>query len=147
MYSNLLVGTDGSETATRAVREAAELAAKLGAKLSILSAYSPVPEAKLKAEAKDVPEQYRWMINPREEVDKTLEAAAASIEDIGIEVMTAAREGSAADVIIDYAEESSVDLIVMGNKGMTGAKRFLLGSVPNSVTHQSPCDVLIVHTT
>lgn len=142
-----MVGTDGSETAARAVSEAARLADKLGARLTILSAYVPVPQAKLKAEAKDVPEEYKWMINPREEVDKALEEAAASVRDIDIEAETVAREGDAADVILDYAEESSADLIVMGNKGMAGAKRFLLGSVPNKVSHHSPCDLLIVHTT
>lgn len=147
MYSNVLVGTDGSETAAGAVKHAAKLANKLGAKLTILSAFIPVPEAKLKAEAKDAPDEVQWAINPHEEVDRTLEAAADSIADIEIEVETVAREGNAADVILDYADENPVDLIVMGNKGMTGAKRFFLGSVPNKVTHQAPCDVLVVHTT
>jgi nucleotide-binding universal stress UspA family protein len=45
------------------------------------------------------------------------------------------------------AEERGSDLIVVGNKGMTGAKRFLLGSVPNKVSHHAPCSVLIIRTT
>ena len=56
-------------------------------------------------------------------------------------------KGDAADAILDVAEEQAADLIVVGNKGMTGAKRFLLGSVPNKVSHHAPCSVLIVRTT
>ena len=58
-----------------------------------------------------------------------------------------ARQGDPADAILDVAEEQGADLIVVGNKGMTGAKRFLLGSVPNKVSHHAPCSVLIVRTT
>jgi nucleotide-binding universal stress UspA family protein len=63
------------------------------------------------------------------------------------EVETFARQGDAADAILDVAEEQQADLVVIGNKGMTGAKRFLLGSVPNKVSHHAPCSVLIVRTT
>ena len=62
-------------------------------------------------------------------------------------VTTYAREGDPADAILDVAEERGADLIVVGNKGMTGAKRFLLGSVPNKVSHHAPCSVLIIRTT
>ena len=65
----------------------------------------------------------------------------------GIDVETHAREGDPADAILDVAEEEGADLIVVGNKGMTGAKRFLLGSVPNKVSHHAPCSVLIIRTT
>jgi nucleotide-binding universal stress UspA family protein len=63
------------------------------------------------------------------------------------EVETFARQGDAADAILDVAEEQGCDLVVVGNKGRTGAKRFLLGSVPNTVSHHAPCSVLIVRTT
>ena len=62
-------------------------------------------------------------------------------------VETYARQGDPADAILDVAEERDADLIVVGNKGMTGAKRFLLGSVPNKVSHHAPCSVLIIRTT
>ncbi len=58
-----------------------------------------------------------------------------------------AREGDPADAILNVAEEANADLIVVGNKGMTGARRFLLGSVPNKVSHHAPCSVIIVRTT
>ena len=63
------------------------------------------------------------------------------------DVETFARQGDAADAILDVAEEQGCDLIVVGNRGMTGAKRFLLGSVPNKISHHAPCSVLIVRTT
>jgi nucleotide-binding universal stress UspA family protein len=63
------------------------------------------------------------------------------------DVQTHASEGDPADAILDVAEEIKADLIVVGNKGMTGARRFLLGSVPNNVSHHAPCSVIIVKTT
>jgi nucleotide-binding universal stress UspA family protein len=88
-----------------------------------------------------------WMVNPREDVEATLKDAAQKLEGAGVEVDTFAREGDAADAILDVAEETNADLIVVGNKGMTGTKRFLLGSVPNKVSHHAPCSVLIIRTT
>ena len=87
------------------------------------------------------------MVNPREDVDATLKQACETIEEAGVEVTPYAREGDPADAILDVAEERDADLIVVGNKGMTGAKRFLLGSVPNKVSHHAPCSVMIIRTT
>jgi nucleotide-binding universal stress UspA family protein len=89
----------------------------------------------------------QWMVNPREDVSVTLADAAKDLEEQGVEVVTHAREGDPADAILDVAEEQGADLIVVGNKGMTGAKRFLLGSVPNKVSHHAPCSVMIIRTT
>lgn len=147
MFKSIVVGTDGSETATQAVRQAAELARAVGAKLQLVSAYEPVPEQRLKQERRDTPEDLQWAINPREDVDATLDAAAAIGEQAGVEVDKYPRQGDPADAILDVAEEQEADLIIVGNKGMTGAKRFLLGSVPNKVSHHAPCSVLIIRTT
>ena len=73
--------------------------------------------------------------------------AASAMEEEGVAVSTYARQGDPADAILDVAEEQHADLIVVGNKGMTGAKRFLLGSVPNKVSHHAPCTVMIIRTT
>jgi len=147
MFKSIVVGTDGSDTATQAVRQAVDLAAKVGAKLEVVSAYEPVPQQRLSEERRGAPEDLQWAINPREDVDATLEAAAALARDAGVEVGTYARQGDPADAVLDVAEELEADLIVVGNKGMTGAKRFLLGSVPNKVSHHAPCSVLIIRTT
>ena len=148
MIRTIVVGTDGSETAGKAVREAAELAAKLDAGIDIVSAYEPVSNQRLREEARQVPGDLQWMVSAREDVDATLREAAAVAKDIGVtDVNTFAREGDPADAILDVAEERDSDLIVVGNKGMSGAKRFLLGSVPNKVSHHAPCSVLIIRTT
>ena len=147
MFQSIVVGTDGSDTATQAVRQAIELARAVGARIELVSAYEPVSDARLREESiQRVPQDLQWMINPREDVQATLEAAAAEIRAAGVEVEVFARQGDPADAILDVAEERGSDLIVLGNKGMTGAKRFLLGSVPNKVSHHAPCSVLIIRT-
>jgi nucleotide-binding universal stress UspA family protein len=147
LFRSIVVGTDGSDTAKQAVREAIELARDVRARVDLVSAYEPVASSRLKVERREVPEDVQWMVNPREDVNVTLEEAANEVREAGVEVQTFAREGDPADAILDVAEERDSDLIVVGNKGMTGAKRFLLGSVPNKVSHHAPCSVLIVRTT
>jgi nucleotide-binding universal stress UspA family protein len=147
MFGSIVVGTDGSETATEAVRQAIELARNVGAKLELVSAYEPVAGSRLREEVQQVPDDLQWMVNPREDVDAALSAAAKLAEEHGVTAQIYARQGDPADAILDVAEEQGSDLIIVGNKGMTGAKRFLLGSVPNKVSHHAPCSVLIIRTT
>ncbi len=147
MFSLIVVGTDGSDTATQAVRQATELALAVGATIELVSAYEPVPAHRLRTETRDAPEDLQWAISPREDVDAALEAAATVVRAAGVDVNCHPRQGDPADAILDVAEERGADLIIVGNKGMTGAKRFLLGSVPNKVSHHAPCSVLIIRTT
>ncbi len=142
-----MAGTDGSETATQAMRQAVDLARAVGAEMELVSAYEPVPAQRLRDERQEAPEDLQWAISPREDVDATLEAAASLARDAGVNARTYPRQGDPADAILDVAEEREADLIVVGNKGMTGAKRFLLGSVPNKISHHAPCSVLIIRTT
>jgi nucleotide-binding universal stress UspA family protein len=146
VFASIVVGTDGSDTAREAVRQAVELAARVGARVQIVSAYEPVPGARLREEAQQAPPDLQWMVNPREDVDATLRDAADVARAGGVDAATYARQGDPADAILDVAEEQGADLIVVGNKGMTGARRFLLGSVPNRVSHHAPCSVLIIRT-
>lgn len=147
MFKRIVVGTDGSETAAEAVRQAVGLAKLTGATLSLVSAYSPVPGRRVKAEQSEAPADVQYEIGPREDVNFVLDAAAAEAKKEGIEVQTHPVEGDPADAILNVAEETKADLIVVGNKGMTGARRFVLGSVPNNVSHHAPCSVIIVRTT
>jgi len=147
MFRSIVVGTDGSDTARQAVREAIALAAALSASIELVSAYEPVAGQRLREESREAPRDLQWMINARDDVEATLREAEAEVAAAGVAVRTYAREGDAADAILDVAEERGADLIVVGNKGMTGAKRFLLGSVPNKVSHHAPCSVLIIRTT
>ncbi len=147
MFSRIVVGTDGSDTAAEAVRQAIDLAKLAGAQLSVVSAYEPIPKRRLEEERDAAPRDVQYEIGPREDVNLVLDAAAASARKEGIEVQTHPVEGEPAEAILDVAEETNADLIVVGNKGMTGARRFLLGSVPNNVSHHAPCSVIIVRTT
>ena len=146
MFEAIVVGTDGSQTATTAVDEAVRMAAAVGARLEIVSAYEPVPSSRLREEAQHAPPDVQWAIGPREDVESLLADCAQRAEAAGVSARTHARQGDPADAILDVAEETGADLVVVGNKGMTGAKRFLLGSVPNKVSHHAPCSVLIIRT-
>jgi nucleotide-binding universal stress UspA family protein len=147
MFSRIVVGTDGSDTAKEAVKQAAGLAKLAGATLQVVSAFEPVPESRLREERQQVPSDVAHVVSPSEDVEATLADAAKEVEKDGVKVKTFARQGDPADAILDVAEEEKADLIVVGNKGMTGANRFLLGSVPNKVSQHAPCSVLIIRTT
>jgi nucleotide-binding universal stress UspA family protein len=148
VFASIVVGTDGSDTAQTALTQAIGLARQSGARLQIVSAYESLSDQRLRNEQIEVPKDLEWIVNPRGDVLQMLDAAREQATRAGVtEVETFARQGDAADAILDVAEEQRSDLIVVGNRGMTGAKRFLLGSVPNKISHHAPCSVLIVRTT
>jgi nucleotide-binding universal stress UspA family protein len=147
MFSRIVVGTDGSDTAKLAVQEATQLAKQTGASLDVVSAFEPVSASRLREERLEAPSDIEFAVNPHEDVNAILAEAEQNVSASGVQVRTFPRQGEAADAILDVAEEQGADLIVVGNKGMTGAKRFLLGSVPNKVSHHAPCSVLIIRTT
>jgi nucleotide-binding universal stress UspA family protein len=147
VFTRIVVGTDGSDTAAEALRQAIDLAKLTGATLSIVSAYAPVSKRRIQGEQEGVPADIAHEIGPREDVNLVLDAAAATARAAGVEVRTHPVQDDPADAILNVAEEIKADLIVVGNKGMTGARRYLLGSVPNNVSHHAPCSVIIVRTT
>jgi nucleotide-binding universal stress UspA family protein len=123
MYQRILVGTDGSSTAAKAVDRAVEVAASTGATLTILSVGKP------------------------DRVNDVVLQEAARHQGAGVAIETKVVEGDAVEGLVAEAGAGGFDLLVMGNKGMTGLTRFLRGSVPNKVTHQLPSNLLIVKTT
>ncbi len=147
MSGSILVGTDGSSAADAAVQRAVRLAGAFGCRLLIVSAYAPGPTNPGAVAADGLAAEARWAINARDETLELLRAAERSARDEGIEaVETFARVGDGADAILDIAEEQRCELIVVGHTGLTGATRFLLGSVPSKVSQYAPCSVLIVRT-
>lgn len=138
MSAAIVVGTDGSESATKAVTRAAQLAKLAGVPLHIVTAYGREPQP--------VPEDLGWLDTAGAQADTIMQQAADEVRAEGVEVQLHAKVGDPADVLIDVASEVDAGLIVVGNKGMSGVARFLLGSVPNKVAHHAPCDVLIVRT-
>jgi nucleotide-binding universal stress UspA family protein len=147
VYKTIVVGTDGSDSAAKAVRRATELAAAHGALLRIVTAMEPIPARRILAELEAVPAEQRFLVDLEKEAEDICEAAAAEARAAGVEVDLHPLEGDPAAVILTIAEQYEADLIVIGNKGMVGTGRFLLGSVPNKVSHHAPCDLLIVKTT
>jgi nucleotide-binding universal stress UspA family protein len=142
MYSSIVVGTDGSDTAKLALRHAMDLAAINGGTLHIVSAYrSSGGAVKVGTEAE------HWYVDTRTKIDTILDSAAAMARSKGLKVQTHATETDPGDAIVAIAAEVGADAVVVGNKGMRGPKRFLLGSVPNKVAHNAPCTVVIVKTT
>jgi nucleotide-binding universal stress UspA family protein len=147
MFTRIVVGTDGSDTAGQAVDQAIDLAKISNATLEIVSAFQPVSKRRVQGEEEGAPADIAHEIGPREDVNLVLDAAAAKARAAGVEVKTHPVQDDPADAILNVAEEIKADLVVVGNKGMTGARRYLLGSVPNNISHHAPCSVMIVQTT
>ncbi|WP_049987112.1 universal stress protein [Halobellus rufus] len=140
MYDRILVPTDGSECADRAVAHALDIAAQYDAELRVLSVI----------DSRDV--SHSAPAISAEQIEKTLRERAESIvadvadraEEAGVQVVTAVEPGIPDDVVVDYAEENDCDLIVMGTHGRTGIQRYLLGSVTERTVRRSSVPVLTV---
>jgi nucleotide-binding universal stress UspA family protein len=150
MFNQIVVGTDGSETADVAVRRATGLAEMTGGTLHIVSAYRSVSLGSVAAAttagapAVDIENVNQVLAAEGQQV---CERAATDGRQRGVKVELHPMAGDAADAIVGVAEDVGADLVVVGNRGMSGARRFLLGSVPNKVSHHCPCSVLIVNST
>ena len=133
----VMVGTDRSETADQAVRWAASLADRCGAELIVVQIIvSPSPA-----------------VTEYGAAERTRAVAAG--EELAIYARQLAGEGGRALVIFDddpamaivrAAEQEAIDVLVVGNAGMTGRKEFLLGNIPNRISHNARCIVIIVNT-
>ena len=142
MERPILVGTDGSETATAALEEAILLARALGRPLHVVSAYKPMSVSG----AAGVPKEFDDLVRPNSAVDAVLDDAAARARVGGVQTTLHSRTGEPAEAILDLAEEIDAGMIVVGNKGIGSMKRFVLGNVPSKVVHHSPCSTYVVHT-
>ena len=142
MYKVIVVGTDGSDRATVAVREAMELARMTGAKLHAVQVVHPAVRHGFSDTA-----QGQFEIDKlREKTERTSAALLAEAEQQGVSAEVHTPAGDVADALIGVAEAVGADLLVVGNLGMSGVKRLVLGSVPNKVSHHCPCSLLIVDT-
>ena len=137
----IVVGTDGSETATKAVLEAIQLAKAFDAQLHIVSAYKPISVS-----ASDIPAEFADSVNSRSHVDAILDDMRSRANGAKVQVEVHAVTGDPADAILSLAEDVNADLIVVGNKGLGSVKRFILGNVPSKIVHNSPCSTHVVHT-
>jgi nucleotide-binding universal stress UspA family protein len=137
--ASIVVGTDGSETASVAVAHAGELAKLLGASVHLVCAFR-LPVSRRPDPAVGT------MMAARENARSVLEEAAGRLRATGVRVEIHPFGGDAAMALLQIADANHAELIVIGNKGMSGAGRYLLGSVPNKISHHASCNVLIVRT-
>ena len=144
MGEAIVVGTDGSETAKQAVNEAIRMAQAFDAELHIVSAYKPLRGAHVSGAPAGAAKV--WQPLPDSRVEAVLDEASAAGRLRKINVKSHRSEEEPADALLSVASEVEAKLIVVGNRGMHGARR-VLGSVPNKVAHNAPCNVLIVSTT
>lgn len=145
-YRKILVGTDGSPPSLKSVREAARLAKSFGAELLVVCAYGALDQGTVDRWREEAPDEMSWRFTPSTIADEAIVKGENAAAEEGVTARMLTERGEAAEVLIKVAEHEDVDLIVVGNRGMTGPTRFLLGSVPNKVSHTAPCDVLIVKT-
>ncbi|HEX2049186.1 MAG TPA: universal stress protein, partial [Actinomycetota bacterium] len=161
-YARILVGTDGSDTAMRAVDAAAALAADLDAALLVACAFDPPSERELdrlradpgdvvgswgaSRDAARVPDEFRWRIAAAAQAEDVLERAADRAAAQGADPEARTLRGDPAEALLAEAEGSDYDLLVVGSVGMTGARRFALGNVPHRVSHHATVDVLVSRT-
>ena len=146
-YRSIVVGTDGSDSAERAVRDAAELARAFGAKLTVVTAFSPQPDEDLVRAQDEAPPELRYLLTDAAQAEDKAGSGKTLAKALGLkDVRTRVARGDPAEALIHVADDVGADLIVVGSKGMTSASRFLLGSVPNKVSHHAPCDLVIIHT-
>ncbi len=142
MYSTIVVGTDGSATAQVAVARAGELAKLCGGTVHVVHGCgsSVVADASMMA----VP--VAMTDDALERLKGELEEQVSGLRADGVDVQIHVEAQSGPEAVLGYAESVDADLIVVGNQGMTGKRRFILGSVPNAVSHHAQCSVLIVRT-
>ena len=140
MFETVVVGADDSSTARQAVEVAADVARMSGGALHIVTAY----EAK-SVHRDDLPKEFRDVSAITSDADALLQVLSFVAEERGLRPVVHTASGNPADAVVRVAERECADLIVVGNKGMKGARR-VLGSIPNSIAHGAPCSVLIVDT-
>jgi nucleotide-binding universal stress UspA family protein len=145
-YKKILVGTDGSPPSLKSVKEAAFLANSFGAELLVMTGFQAADQATLERWKDEAPAEMSWRYSSTSAAEEAVEKGLATAKEMGVDATSVIEEGEAGEALIRVAEREGVDLMVVGNRGMTGASRFLLGSVPNKVSHHAPCDLLIVHT-
>ena len=147
-YGSIVVGTDGSATAQRAVAQAAAMAAADGARLVIVSAYLPGDRREPTEEVDALPSDIRYTLTDRVQTEELAEEGRQLAKAAGVpKVVVQALEGEPGQVLLDAARDFDADLIVVGSRGLTSHAHFILGSVASTVAHHAPCDVLVAHTT
>lgn len=139
MSGIVIVGVDGSETAMKAARTAADMAQAMGATLNVVTAYASDKTEVVEIAGED------WTVSDSEQAHKVAQRVAALLGASGVSTTYTAARGKPHEVLISEAERLEAKVIVVGNRRMQGLGR-VLGSVANTVAHNAPCDVYIAKT-
>jgi nucleotide-binding universal stress UspA family protein len=143
MYKKILVPLDGSAPSLDAAKQAIEIAAALGSKVTFLHVL-PTLGAYINLPRLYASESYNQLIKEFNAQGETILAEVMKKIDLqGVTVDTKLESGDPAMKIIEVSREEQYDLIVIGNRGLSGAKEVLLGSVSSRVADHAPCPVLI----
>jgi ubiquinone biosynthesis protein len=134
----VMVGTDRSETATRAVEWAVSFAERFGADLHVVQVIVPEHQAGTEHGAAEATRAHSAA--DELQVYTTQLAGARGHAHVVI-------DDDPAMAIVRSSEDQAVDVLIVGNAGMAGRKEFLLGNVPNRISHNARCTVIIVNTT
>lgn len=134
----IVVAHDGSDAADKALIEAATIAQKFGAGLTVISVVPNLCFSEIGTDRDTVTKLYRA------EIEGAMEGVKTLLKEKGIEAETIVLEGNPADVIVDYAKVKSMNLIVVGSTGKQATERTILGSVSSRVVTNAPCSVLVV---
>ncbi|MGO9822835.1 MAG: universal stress protein [Solirubrobacteraceae bacterium] len=144
---SIVAGTDGSASAEKAVDRAGRLALALGATVHVVISYKdPAAGAWMAAASGFAVSEPFSDDDVREEAERIAARSRDRLASTGVDAKAHVCSGDPAQALISVAADEDAEMIVVGNRGMSGAKR-LLGSVPNKVSHHARCGVLIVPTT
>ena len=141
MFTNILLASDGSECALKAAAVAATLANKFAARLTIINIYEPIPTVGPYGEIVNTELNERYV---RELQEHAISPVGRIMDKMGVPYQSRREIGSPPIEIIRVAEAEGCDLIVLGSRGLSNVKAFLIGSVSDRVVHHARCPVLIV---
>ncbi len=144
MFKTIVVGTDGSINAERAVRAAASIAKEQNAHLHVVTGARPMTPEQMYELKRSLPDEFWPQLHADYFSEERLAAAQAICNSAGVDAETHSHASSGADAVLDVAETHNADLIVVGSRGEGAAKRLMHGSVSTKVLHHAPCSILVV---
>lgn len=145
LFTNIVVGTDGSEHGTRAVAAAADLAARnQHAKLHVVMAFHPLSPRELAEISAQLPQEFRSVIHSRYPAESTLAQARQVTESQGVDATFHEIDDDPTDAILGLVADVEADLVVVGTRGLGAAGRVMHGSVSTKLLHNTPCSLLVV---
>ncbi len=148
MFTNIVVGSDGSQAALAAVRKAGEVALSSGhAEVHVVVGHQPLSGAEIDRITRSLPDEFKDTITADSRGTEIADEAAAMLRIMGVEVHEHVHSSAGATAILDVADEVGADLVVVGSRGLGAGKRMLRGSVSTKVAANAPCSVLVVHQT